>query len=171
MFIQALVKTFETSQLPVRACKFIARKSWIVTGSDDLQVRVYNYNTHEKVTSFEAHIDYIRSMCVHPNQPFLLTASDDMLIKLWNWEKGWKCAMTFEGHTHFVMQVCFNPKDGNSFASASMDRTVKVWTLGSPTANYTLEGHSKGVNSVDYYPGGDKPYLVTGADDKFDFLT
>jgi coatomer subunit beta' len=34
--------------------------------------------------------------------------------------------MTFEGHTHFVMQVCFNPKDGNTFASASMDRTVKV---------------------------------------------
>jgi coatomer subunit beta' len=60
----------------------------------------------------------------------------------------------------------FNPKDSNTFASASLDRTVKVWSLGSSTANYTLEGHMKGVNCVDYYHAADKPYLITGADDK-----
>jgi coatomer subunit beta' len=26
-------------------------------------------------------------------------------------------------------------------------------------------GHEKGVNAIDYYPGGDKPYLLSGADD------
>ena len=163
---QAIVKTFETTDLPVRAAKFIARKSWLVSGSDDMQVRVYNYNTHEKVTTFDAHSDYIRSIAVHNTQPYILTGSDDMLIKLWDWEKAWRNIMTFEGHTHFVMQVVFNPKDANTFASASMDRTVKVWSLGSKVPNYTLEGHQKGVNCVDYYHGGDKPYLVTGADDK-----
>ncbi|KAJ1562877.1 Coatomer subunit beta' [Nowakowskiella sp. JEL0078] len=163
---QALVKTFEVCDLPVRAAKFIERKSWIITGSDDNQVRVFNYNTHEKVTTFEAHSDYIRHIAVHPTQSFVLTCSDDMLIKLWDWEKGWKNIQVFEGHTHYVMQVAFNPKDPNTFASACMDKTVKVWSLGSSTANYTLEGHEKGVNCVDYYNGGDKPYLVTGADDK-----
>jgi coatomer subunit beta' len=64
------------------------------------------------------------------------------------------------------MHVAFNPKDSNTFASASMDRTIKVWNLSSPVANYTLEGHLKGVNCVEYYEGGDKPYLVSGADDK-----
>jgi WD40 repeat protein len=44
-------------------------------GSDDFQLRVYNYNTSEKVTSFEAHPDYIRAIAVHPTQPFVLTAS------------------------------------------------------------------------------------------------
>ena len=48
----------------------------------------------------------------------------------------------------------------------SLDRTVKVWTLGSPMANFTLMAHEKGVNSVDYYHGGDKPYIVTTSDDK-----
>ena len=38
-------------------------------------MRVYNYNTSEKVTSFEAHPDYIRAIAVHPTQPFVLTAS------------------------------------------------------------------------------------------------
>lgn len=41
----------------------------------------------------------------------------------------------------------------------------QVWQLGSRTPNFTLEGHHKGVNSVDYYSGGDKPYLISGADD------
>jgi WD40 repeat protein len=39
-------------------------------------------STSEKITSFEAHPDYIRAIAVHPTSPFVLTASDDMLIKL-----------------------------------------------------------------------------------------
>lgn len=108
-----------------------------------------------------------------------------MLIKLWNWDRTWACQQVFEGHTHYVMKIVINPKDNNTFASASLDRTVKVrcsykrlvyqllnlifkqvWQLGSTTANFTLEGHEKGVNCVDYYHGGDKPYLISGADDR-----
>ncbi|KAI9012828.1 coatomer WD associated region-domain-containing protein [Gaertneriomyces semiglobifer] len=163
---QSLVKTFEVTDLPVRAAKFIPRKSWLITGSDDMQIRVYNYNTHEKVTSFEAHQDYIRDIAVHPTQPYILTCSDDMLIKLWDWDKNWRNIMVFDGHTHYIMKLAFNPKDTNTFASACLDRTVKIWSLGSNTPNYTLEGHEKGVNTVDYYHGGDKPYLISGADDK-----
>ena len=50
--------------------------------------------------------------------------------------------------------MVFNPKDSNTFASASLDRTVKVWSIGQPTPNFTLEGHDKGVNCVDYFTGG-----------------
>ncbi|KAL1969967.1 hypothetical protein VTN77DRAFT_7477 [Rasamsonia byssochlamydoides] len=164
---QSIIKTFELTDVPVRAGRFIARKNWIVCGSDDFQLRVYNYNTSEKITSFEAHPDYIRSIAVHPTQPFVLTASDDMTIKLWDWEKGWKCVQVFEGHNHYVMGLAINPKDTNTFASACLDRTVKIWSLGSPHANFTLEAHeTKGVNHVDYYPQADKPYLLTTSDDK-----
>ena len=131
------------------------------------QIRVFNYNTLERLASFEAHSDYVRCIAVHPSQPFILTSSDDMTIKLWNWDKAWACQQVYEGHTHYVMQIVVNPKDNNTFASASLDRTVKVWQLGgSTTPNFTLEGHEKGVNCVDYYHGGDKPYLISGADDR-----
>ncbi|KAI9755881.1 MAG: hypothetical protein M4579_004094 [Chaenotheca gracillima] len=164
---QAIIKTFELTDVPVRAGRFIARRNWIVCGSDDFQLRVYNYNTSEKITSFEAHPDYIRAIVVHPTQPFVLTASDDMTIKLWNWEKDWKCVQVFEGHSHYVMGLAINPKDTNTFASACLDRTVKIWNLGSGTPNFTLEAHeTKGVNHVDYYPQSDKPYLVTTSDDR-----
>ncbi|KAG6013043.1 hypothetical protein E4U43_007512 [Claviceps pusilla] len=164
---QQTVKTFELTEVPVRAGRFVARKNWIVCGSDDFQIRVYNYNTSEKVAQFEAHPDYIRAIAVHPTLPFILTASDDMTIKLWDWDKSWKCVQVFEGHSHYVMGIAINPKDTNTFASACLDRTVKIWSLGSSTANFTLEAHeTKGVNHVDYYPHSDKPYLLTTSDDR-----
>lgn len=151
--------------MPIRTAKFIPRKNWIITGADDLVIRVYNYNTLEKVSQFEGHTDYIRGFAIHPTRSYVLSCSDDMTVKLWDWEKQWKCVTTYEGHVHYVMAVAFNPKDTNTFATASLDRTIKVWNLGSPTANYTLEGHDKGVNCIDYYAGGERPYLVSGADD------
>lgn len=103
-----MIKTFEVSELPgtvsiffsnkllthnvptVRAGRFAARKNWIITGADDMHVRVFNYNTQEKVSAFEAHSDYVRSIAVHPTLPLFLTAADDMLIKLWDWDKGFR---------------------------------------------------------------------------------
>ncbi|PHT32187.1 Coatomer subunit beta'-1, partial [Capsicum baccatum] len=162
---QTMAKSFEVTELPVRSAKFIPCKQWVVAGADDMFIRVYNYNTMDKVKVFEAHTDYIRCVAVHPTLPYVLSSSDDMLIKLWDWEKGWLCTQIFEGHSHYVMQVTFNPKDTNTFASASLDRTIKIWNLGSPDPNFTLDAHLKGVNCVDYFTGGDKPYLITGSDD------
>jgi coatomer subunit beta' len=135
-------------------------------GADDMQIRVFNYNTQERLVAFEGHQDYIRHLEVHPSQPFVITCSDDMTAKLWDWEKGWVCVQTYEGHAHYVMMSRINPKDTNTFATASLDRSVKVWSLTSTMPNFSLEGHERGVNCVDYYPGGDKPYIVSGADDQ-----
>jgi coatomer subunit beta' len=52
------------------------------------------------------------------------------------------------------MQVMFNPKD--TVASASLDRTVKVWSISQTTHNFTLEGHGKGVSCVGSLTNGDR---------------
>jgi coatomer subunit beta' len=100
--------------------------------------------------------------------PFLLTSSDDMKIKLWDWDKNWSESQVFEGHAHYVMMISWNPKDTTIFASCSLDRSIKVWgaTGGSAAAHFTLNGHQKGVNCVEYAPTGEKPYLISGSDDK-----
>ena len=35
---------------------------------DDYRINVFDYNTLEKVHSFEAHSDYIRCLAVHPTK-------------------------------------------------------------------------------------------------------
>jgi coatomer subunit beta' len=62
------------------------------------------------------------------------------------------------------MQVKINPHDTSTLASASLDRTIKVWKLGQADPLYTLEGHDYGVNCLDFCP---KPgLLVSGSDDR-----
>lgn len=67
------------------------------------------------------------------------------------------------------MQVAINPKDTNTFASASLDHTIKIWSIGttSTSSNYSLIGHTQGVNCVNYCQSGDKPFIVSGGDDGF----
>lgn len=164
-----MIKSFEMGANPVRCAKFIVRKQWIIAGTDDMHLRVYNYNTMEKVKEWEAHTDYIRFVEVHMNRPYILSSSDDMSIKLWDWDKDFECIQVFEGHAHYVMMIRINPRDTNTFASASLDKTIKVWGLTAATPHFSLDGpgsHEKGVNCIDYYPGGDKPYLLSGADDR-----
>ena len=75
-----------------------------MTGSDDMTVRVFNYNTLERVHQFEAHSDYVRCIAVHPGQPYVLTSSDDMSVKLWNWEKNWACEQVISRYL-IVVQI------------------------------------------------------------------
>lgn len=70
--LQTLVKSFEMCEVPVRCAKFIVRKQWIIAGTDDMHLRVYNYNTSEKVKAWEAHTDYIRYVEIHPNRPYII---------------------------------------------------------------------------------------------------
>ncbi|CAN1190763.1 Coatomer subunit beta'-3 [Linum perenne] len=162
-----LVKSFKVTDSPVRTAKFIPRKKWVVTGADDGKIRVYDEESFDLVKEFEAHQDFIRSVCVHPTLPVLISASDDKAVKQWDWEKDWECTHVYEGHSHYVMQVVFNPVDPESFATASLDNSVKLWNLGSSVPVGSLEGHVKGVNSVDYLISEDdhKQYLLSGSDD------
>lgn len=164
---QVLIRSFDTGTgQPIRCGRFIPRLQCFACGCDDMNIRIYNYNTMERVRVFQAHEDYIRSVAVHDQFPILLTCGDDMTIRQWDWSKGWSLQMTYQGHQHFCMGIAFNPKDSSIFATASMDCTVKVWRINNPVSNYQLEGHEDGVNCVEFYPRGDKPYLLSGSDDQ-----
>ncbi|KAJ3293109.1 Coatomer subunit beta' [Rhizoclosmatium sp. JEL0117] len=166
---QTLVKSYNVSNTPTRAVKFITKKSWFIVGCDDKHIHVYNYQTDELVTKFLAHQDYIRCIVVHPTLPIILSCADDRTIKSWDWsqldnESQWKNLKVYEGHSHYIMQIAINPENVNVFASASLDGTVKVWTLESSVAQGTLGGHKNGVNTVEFSSNG--KHLASGSDDR-----
>ena len=166
---QKVVASIKVSKILVSIVKFIARKRWIMVVSDDCLLHVYKYEKElEKVTSFKAHDSLARARClldVHPTQPYVLSGCREK-IKLWDWDQDWNCIQTFEEHSDDIKELKFNPEDTNSFASASLDCTVKVRSLDSPKSKYTLSGHSDLVYSVDFFTRDGQQYLISGSRDK-----
>lgn len=60
---------------------------------------------HLQITTWEAHTDYIRYLEVHPTLPFALSASDDMSIRLWDWERQWECTQVFVANINHYLEI------------------------------------------------------------------
>ena len=81
---------------------------------------------------------------------WLMDAIDGSLIRV------------FEGHTFRTNSVNFSP-DGNLLASASTDRSIKLWNPSDATELISLTEHDGGVNTVQFSPDGSQ--LASGSDD------
>nr|XP_051205719.1 uncharacterized protein LOC127319780 isoform X1 [Lolium perenne] len=152
-----------TGQFYIGGAKFVEPLMCFVTGDVQGYIHVYSYEKVDKLQSFRGHTTNVTSLAVHPSEPLVLSASFDGLIKLWNWEAGWQCIRTFEGHSGRVYRVKFNPRTaGNTFASHSEDSTIKMWNMDSPTPVASFECHQGPAGGLDYFcPGGALQYLVT----------
>ncbi|KAF7104966.1 hypothetical protein CFC21_105822 [Triticum aestivum] len=164
---EKVIASIKVSEKIVSNVKFIARKQWLVAASRDCLVHVYKYGKElEKVTSLRTH-DYDSAPCsldVHPTQPYVLSGCYAQ-IKLWDWDQDWNCIQTFEEHSDDINELKFNPEDTNSFASASDDFTVKVWSLDSLKSKYTLSGHLETVYCLDFFTRDGQQYLISGSFD------
>jgi coatomer subunit beta' len=76
-------------------CEVCSSQQWVVIGSDDMFMPAFTYNTMDREKMWEAHADIIRSIAVHPSLPYILSCSDVMLIKLWDWDTGFPPVKSF----------------------------------------------------------------------------
>ncbi|MBD1942470.1 serine/threonine protein kinase [Coleofasciculus sp. FACHB-712] len=76
--------------------------------------------------------------------------------------QNWRCVHTLIGHSSWVRSIAISP-NGQTLASGSNDKTIKLWQVDSGKLIHTLTGHSSWVRSIAISPDGQT--LASGSGD------
>ncbi|CAF1130013.1 unnamed protein product [Adineta steineri] len=95
------------------------------------------------------HVASVNSVAFHPNGNFLLSASSDATLKVFDLLEG-RLIYTLHGHQGPAMSVAFS-KQGDYFASGGQDQQVLVWKTNFDIISSPIESSTnKYANSSDY---------------------
>ncbi|XP_054831231.1 F-box and WD repeat domain containing protein 10B isoform X2 [Eublepharis macularius] len=132
------------------------KKGFLLSGSFDLSIRMWNINSGACVKSFMGHKGTIICLDLYKNK--FVSGSKDCTAKLWNIETG-KCLKTFR-HKGIVWAAKMNDIHVVSCCDRGL---VKVWHVQSCLLIKILEGHLGPVRCLSF----DHWHLVTGSNDGY----
>jgi COMPASS component SWD3 len=126
----------------------------------DASVRLYNvtsapFTTPTLSPRFDfahAHDSGINDLVFTRDDKFVLTASDDKTIILWDLELR-KPVKTFKGHTNYVFCLAVN-SGGDACVSGSYDETLRIWDMKNARCTRVICAHSDPISAVDFNKSG-----------------
>lgn len=159
---------------------------WVVTGAKDNTARLWRIDaankSYECWAVFTGHAESLGAVALPSTVPqtssaaytdplnnppaFILTGSQDQTVKKWEvprkpQQKGEKTRAQFTRKAHDKDINALTTHHNNQvFASASQDKTVKIWSIAEGEVQGILRGHKRGVWSVRFSP--DKMPTVQG---------
>ena len=114
------------------------------------------------IRTLSGHTDVVTGCAISPSGDFIVSASDDQTLKVWNAHTGEE-QLILSGHTNAVTGCAISPS-GDFIVSASDDRTLKVWGARTGEERRTLHGHTNAVTGCAISPSGD--FIVSASDDR-----
>ncbi|XP_050503293.1 GATOR complex protein WDR24 isoform X2 [Diabrotica virgifera virgifera] len=121
----------------------------LISGSQDGTMRYFDIRVKSAVSIFYSNTESVRDVQFSPHSPYTFSAvSDNGSVQLWDIRKPEKCQQQYTAHSGPVFACDWHP-EVTWLATASRDRTIKVWDLTSkPTLEYTIHtiasiGHVK----------------------------
>ncbi|KAE9460599.1 hypothetical protein C3L33_07487, partial [Rhododendron williamsianum] len=167
------VKTLKGHTDFVFCVNFNPQSDLIVSGSFDETVRVWDVKTGRCLHAIRAHSMPVTSGTwlknlfdeatavsfakFSPNGKFILVATLDNSLKLWNYSTG-KFLKIYTGHTNQVYCITstFSVTNGKYIVSGSEDNCVYLWDLQGKNLVQKIEGHTDAVISVTCHPTENK---------------
>ena len=104
----------------------------------------------KKFTGHQGSVSAIQFM----NTAFMISASLDSFLLLWDINSQGKIVSSYREHTSEVTCLDVNEVNGNIFATGSGDTTVKIWDIREKKACVsTFQGSDSSINCVKFLPG------------------
>ena len=162
MATKSIVKHIKASSKSVRSFCLLSEDR-VAVGYSDGFIRVFDAD-FQLVQTFHAHDSSVFSLQSRGGE--LYSVGKDARIK--HWSVDFKLLNEVIGHIYAIHDLQFSP-DGKWFATASMDKTVKVWESDTLTLRKVLDatrhgGHKNSVNKLIWSSFDD--LLVSASDDK-----
>jgi WD40 repeat protein len=99
---------------------------FLVSGSDDKTIKLWDIQTGGIVKTFCGHTGRVCSVSVSPDHTTIASGSDDKTVRSWDIRTG-ECRCVMDGHSETVNSVSFSPTNSRLLVSASDDHTVRQW--------------------------------------------
>jgi WD40 repeat protein len=133
---------------------------FIVTGDMNGDVCLWEIENGQKVRTYSAHANYIRSVCFSLDEYFICSTGDES-IRIWSRETG-QCLQVLDGHMDRVNSITFSP-DSKTILSGSDDKTIRTWDVNSGECLKIFPEQESSIWSVAFSPDGKT--IVSGSDD------
>ncbi|KAJ3339342.1 cleavage stimulation factor, 3' pre-RNA, subunit 1 [Gonapodya sp. JEL0774] len=157
---------------PIRSLSFHPSGDFLLTGTDQGQVRVYDYRTLGCFTpqqQSDAHRKRVNSVRFAPTGTIFASASDDGTIKIYDTVSGRVLNALEAAHKgRPVWSIRFS-KNGRYLLSTGADSTVKCWDMKSGTAAQSYEGAGMTSGPISASFSNGEHHVLCG-DDRNNFL-
>ena len=134
---------------------------WVLTGSWDNTLRLWELASGKCVRVFEGHTNFISSAVFSSDSQYILSGSLDNTMRIWDTKTG-QCVKLLVGHKRNVCSVALS-RDGYWALSGSMDNTIRLWNLTNGQCVRTIESHKERVTSVSF--SADSKYILSASED------
>lgn len=135
---------------PVRAIAISGDGNTVLSGSFDTAAIRWSLKTESAEQVLRFHSDSVNAVAFLKDGR-MATAGADARIAIWTPGRQ-QPDQVFDGHRAPIVSLAVSP-NGASLASASWDRTIRVWSL-ADGVQQVLEGHAQNVNGVAFAPDG-----------------
>ncbi len=163
-------RTVESVQLAGRSLRALAHSALrgeLAVGASDGSIYLLEETTLTlRRVIPAAHLPSVFTVAYTPDQRHLLSGGRDAMLRVWNLENDLKTLLELPAHRFTLNHLAFSP-DGQLFATASRDKTFKIWDARTyellkvvDTLRYGSHIHS--VNRLLWLPDA----LVTSSDDR-----
>jgi WD40 repeat protein len=114
------------------------------------------------IRTLSGHALYVNACAISPDDSFIVSASRDKTLKVWDVATGRERA-TLTGHTSGIRACAISPTS-SFIVSASWDKTLKVWDAATGNEQVNLAGHNSWIS--DFAISSDGSWIVSASDDK-----